>query len=498
MHHVLALDQGTTSCRAIVFDPSGTPVQMAQEPFEQHFPRPGLVEHDAEEIVRTQIAVAERAAADAGLAAGDIAAIGITNQRETTVAWDRTNGRPLARAIVWQDRRTADACEAIRARGLDAKISARTGLVIDAYFSATKMAWLLETVEGLRSAAESGTAVLGTIDAWLVHRLTGGAVTATDPTNAGRTMLSRIAESTWDPWLLETFGIPAACLPEIRRSAGDFGEVACGSTLDGIPIRGVAGDQQAALAGQGAFTRGEAKCTYGTGCFLLAHAGGSVPAPPPGILATPAASLDASAAFALEGSVFIGGALVQWLRDGLGIIESAAEIEPLAASVPDAGGVMLVPALAGLGAPHWDPHARGTILGLTRGTTRAHLARAALEGIAQSVADLVETMSGGDGPAIDELRVDGGATTNDLLMQLQADILGVPVMRPRTLETTALGAAMLAATGGGVWPDPPSRAANQDLDRRFDPSISDVARRAARDRWTDAVGRSRGWAAERH
>jgi glycerol kinase len=491
MRHVLALDQGTTSSRAIVFRPDGSVAGSAQEPFEQHFPAPGRVEHDAEEIRRTQSRVAAEAVARAGLAPADIAAVGITNQRETVVAWDRATGEPIGRAIVWQDRRTAADCERLRAAGAEPMIRERTGLLLDPYFSATKMRWMLDHVPGLRARAEAGTACLGTIDSWLLARLTGGAVHATDPTNAGRTLLFDLRRGDWDPELLELFGVPRACLPDVQPSASVFGPIVAGEDLAGIPIAGVAGDQQAALLGQGGIAAGDAKNTYGTGCFLLVHTGGDAPAPPTGILATPAASLGGPA-FAREGSVFIGGALVQWLRDGLGIVREAADIESLAASVPDAGGVMLVPALAGLGAPWWDPRARGTILGLTRGTTRAHIARAALDGIAHSVADLLDAMTDAT-PRPAELRVDGAAAANDLLMQIQADLLGAEVVRPRMLETTALGAAILAAHTTGAWDDPLAAAAARRVDHRFTPRIGDVERRRARDRWRAAVDRSRDW-----
>ncbi len=493
MSHVLALDQGTTSSRTIVFRPDGTVAGLAQEPFEQHFPAPGRVEHDAEEIWRTQARTAAAALERAGLAPSEVAAVGITNQRETVVAWDRASGAPLARAIVWQDRRTSAACERLEDEGAGSLVRERTGLLIDPYFSATKMRWLLDHVDGLRRKCEDGTACLGTVDAWLLFRLTGGRVHATDATNAGRTMLMDLRSGDWDEELLSLFGVPRACLPEIRPPGSRFGTIACGSPLDGLPVAGMAGDQQAALLGQGGVTAGDAKNTYGTGCFLLVHTGDAAPPPPEGILATPAAGLGGTTAFAREGSVFIGGALVEWLRDGLGFIRESADVEPLAASVPDTGGVMMVPALAGLGAPWWDPRARGTIVGLTRGTTRAHVARAALEGIAHSIADLLEAMTP-RGERVTELRVDGGAAANDLLMQMQADLLGADVVRPRMLETTALGAAILAADTAGAWADPLAAAAARHVDHRFEPRVGETERRRERDRWADAVGRSRAWA----
>lgn len=520
MSHVLAVDQGTSSSRAIVFRPDGTIAGRAQEPFQQHFPAPGWVEHDPEEIWRTQSRVAAMAIERASLTPSEIAAVGITNQRETIVAWDHRTAEPIGRAIVWQDRRTAAACDRLREAGLGDRIRARTGLLPDPYFSATKIAWMLEHVPGLRARAEAGTVRIGTIDAYLLARWTAlrpeGPVAATDRTNAGRTMLMDLRQSEWDDELLGIFGVPRACLPEIRPSGSEFGRIQCGHPLDGRPVTAMLGDQQAALLGQGGVRAGDAKNTYGTGCFLLVHTGPHVPPPPPGILATPVAGLrrvgaggsrrpgehatPAAECFAREGSVFIGGAVVQWLRDGLGIIRESSEIEPLAASVPDSGGVVMVPALTGLGAPWWDARARGTILGLTRGTTRAHLARAALEGVAHSVCDLLEAMTAGDAAAAEavprprELRVDGGAAADDLLMQVQADLLGMDVLRPRVLETTALGAAILAADTAGVWAEPLAAAASRDVEHRFTPRMGEAERARVRERWRDAVGRSRGWA----
>ncbi|MBV8603307.1 MAG: glycerol kinase GlpK [Pelomonas sp.] len=455
MPHLLALDQGTSSSRAIVFDLAGRIVASAQLEFRQSYPQPGWVEHDPLEIWQTQLAVARNALARAGLAATDIAAIGITNQRETVVLWERASGRPLHPALVWQDRRTEDDCARLRREGHAELIRARTGLVVDAYFSATKLRWLLDQVPGARARAEAGELACGTIDTWLLWQLTGGAVHATDVSNASRTLLYDIHASRWDPELLRLFDLPAALLPEVHPSAHRYGTTLAEHFGAPVAIGGVAGDQQAALYGQQARAPGRAKNTYGTGCFMLMHSGTEALKSANGLLTTRAAQSSAAPAqYALEGSVFIGGAVVQWLRDGLDLIRHSAEIEALAGSVPDSGGVVMVPAFTGLGAPYWQGEARGTIVGLTRGTTAAHLARAALDSIAFQSAALLQAMdrdarAAGVAP-LAELRVDGGASVNNALMQFQADLLGIPVVRPTMVETTALGAAQLAAAAFGL------------------------------------------------
>ncbi len=496
MKAVLALDQGTTSSRAIAFGRGGVVLAMAQQEFRQIFPRPGWVEHDAEEIWRTQRDAAGRALAASGLRAGDIAAIGIANQRETTVLWDRATGRPLANAIVWQDRRTASRCDALRQAGHEALFMERTGLVLDAYFSGTKLAWLLDHLPGARERAARGELAFGTIDSWLVWNLSGGAAHLTDASNASRTLLLNLHTLDWDEELLAILGIPRAVLPTVVASSGVAARTRCEGLPAGIPIAGIAGDQQSALFGQACHRPGMAKNTYGTGCFLLMNTGGRPAASTNRLLATVACRQGPGAHYALEGSVFIAGAAVQWLRDGLGLIASSAEVEGLAASVPDAGGVYFVPALSGLGAPYWDPHARGAIVGLTRGATRAHLARATLEAIAFQSAELIEAMAADSGIALTELRVDGGATANNLLMQMQADLLGVPVVRPKVTETTALGAAYLAGLATGFWQDEAEIAALWARDRAFEPAAG--AGRAAERLagWKRAVHRTRDWARE--
>ncbi|HEV7515876.1 MAG TPA: glycerol kinase GlpK [Thermoanaerobaculia bacterium] len=497
MPYVLALDQGTTSSRALVFDAAGRVAALAQREFRQSFPRPGWVEHDPEEIWESQLAVARLALAQLppGATEGiaEIAAIGLTNQRETTLVWERPTGKPIFPAIVWQDRRTAGRCAELKARGLEPLVRSRTGLVLDPYFSGTKLGWILDEVPDARARAEAGELAFGTVDSWLLWKLTGGAVHATDPSNASRTLLFDLARGDWDDELLGLFSVPRAMLPAIVPSSGVIGETAPGLFGRPIPIAGVAGDQQAALFGQVCVRPGMAKCTYGTGSFLLLNTG---PRPTPsahGLLTTAAWRIGGRTDYALEGSVFIAGALVQWLRDGLGVIRSAAEVEALAASVPDAGGVVLVPAFAGLGAPHWDPRARGTILGLTRGTTAAHLARAALEAIAFQAVEVLRAMEADAGVALGELRVDGGAAANDLLLQIQADLLGVPVVRPRMLETTALGAAYLAGLAVGVWPDTEEIAAHAAVDRVFEPAMPRARAEARLARWLQAVERSKDW-----
>jgi glycerol kinase len=493
--HLLALDQGTTSSRAIVFDAAGMPVAVAQQEFPQHYPQPGWVEHDPETLWRSQAAVAVEALARAGLAARDIAAIGIANQRETTLLWDRKTGTAVAPAIVWQDRRTADRCAAMRAAGREAAIRGRSGLVLDPYFSATKLAWLLDSQPGLRARALAGELAFGTVDSWLAWKLTGGAAHVTDATNASRTLLFDLASGDWSDELLGEFDIPRALLPRIVDSSGTVGTVTGVPELAGIPIAALVGDQQGALAGQACFSPGLAKNTYGTGCFLLMHTGSEPHVASGGLLSTVACRRNAHLTYALEGSVFIGGAVVQWLRDGLGVIRQAAEIEALAGSVADSGGVAFVPAFAGLGAPHWDPYARGAIFGLTRGTTAAHLARAALESIALQVVDLVSALEHEAGLTLAELRVDGGATANNLLLQLQADLLGRAVVRPAVTETTALGAAYLAGLAVGVWKDEAEVAALWRAERRYEPAMAAAEASAIKHRWQEAVVRSRGWIA---
>ena len=494
MPYVLALDQGITSSRAIVFDGAGRPCAVAQQEFAQHYPQPGWVEHDAQTLWRTQAAVAIEVLAKAGIAARDVAAIGIANQRETTLLWDRKTGTTVAPAIVWQDRRTADHCAAMQAAGREAAIRARTGLLLDPYFSATKLAWLLESQPGLRARAEAGELAFGTVDCWLTWQLTGGAVHVTDASNASRTLLFDLHEGTWSESLLGEFNIPRAVLPKIVDSCGIVGTVTAISQLAGIPIAALIGDQQGALVGQACFSAGLAKNTYGTGCFLLMHTGNKPHVAPGGLLATVATRQEGHLTYALEGSVFIGGAVVQWLRDGLGLIRQAAEIETLAGSVADTGGVVFVPAFAGLGAPHWDPYARGAMFGLTRGSTAAHIARAALESIALQVADLVSALEQDAGLALAELRVDGGAAANNLLLQLQADLLGRPVVRPVVTETTALGAAYLAGIATGVWAGETELATLWRAERRFEPVMPAAQVAALRRHWQEAVSRSRHWA----
>jgi glycerol kinase len=468
--HLLALDQGTSSSRAIVFHRDGRIVAMAQREFRQIYPQPGWVEHDANEIWATQQAVAMEALFKAQLTAKDIAAIGITNQRETTVLWNRRTGEPVANAIVWQDRRTAAFCEQLRAQGLEPTVQRSTGLRIDPYFSGTKLRWLLDHVSGAHAAAAQGELAFGTIDSWLLWKLTGGRVHATDVSNASRTMLFDIRHNVWDRELLAALHIPESVLPQVHPSAHVYGESDKALFGAEIPIAGIAGDQQSALFGQACFKAGLAKNTYGTGCFMLMHTGGEFRRSANGLLTTSAAQPTATPEYALEGSVFIGGAVVQWLRDGLQAIKGSGEVQRLAESVPDAGGVMFVPAFTGLGAPYWQPDARGAIVGLSRGSTVAHIARAALESIAFQSAALLQAMSK-DASAVTELRVDGGASVNDLLMQFQADLLGIPVVRPKVVETTALGAAYLAGLAVGTYQSLDELAAQWQVERRFVPTM---------------------------
>lgn len=493
MQCVLALDQGTTSSRAIVFDRQGHLLGMAQREFAQHFPQSGWVEHDPMEIWQSQLQVAREVLDRAGVSAQDVSALGITNQRETTVLWDRKTGRPVHRAIVWQDRRTAGICDGLRASGDDVWIAQHTGLIVDAYFSATKLQWMLDHVPGARERADRGELAFGTIDSWLLWNLTGGRVHATDVSNASRTMLMHLETMQWDDALLERFRIPRSVLPEIRSTSDLFGETDASLFGSSIPIGSAAGDQQSALFGQNCTQRGMAKNTYGTGCFMLMNIGETPLLSQQRLLTSVAWRTPYQRAYALEGSVFVAGAAVQWLRDGLGIIKHSSDIEALAASVPDTDGVYMVPALAGLGAPHWDAYARGTILGLTRGTTAAHLARAALEGIAFQVADVLAAMEKDSGIAIAQLRVDGGAAANDLLLQFQADILQCPVVRPRIIETTALGAAFFAGLATGFWDSPAQIESLWESQRVFEPRMGADEAASRRARWARALDRSRDW-----
>jgi glycerol kinase len=495
---ILALDQGTTSSRAILFDHSGAVRGVAQKEFTQLFPRAGWVEHDPGEIWESQLAVARAVLAETGFSARDIAAIGITNQRETTLLWDRRTGKPVHNAIVWQDRRTAGFCDELKRGGHSELVSRKAGLVIDAYFSGSKLRWLLDNVPGAKEKARRGELAFGTVDTWLLWNLTNGALHLTDPSNASRTMLFNLHTGDWDEELLRLLDVPCEVLPQVRSSSEVYGETL--AKLFGAPIRlaGIAGDQQAALFGQNCFERGMAKNTYGTGCFMLMNIG-QRPAPSKHqLLTTVAWKTGGKTEYALEGSVFIGGAVVQWLRDGLGLIKSSAEIEPLAASVPDCGGVYLVPAFAGLGAPHWDQYARGTITGLTRGTTAGHVARAALEAIAFQVADVLEVMREDSGIQLHELRVDGGASANNLLMQFQADLLRVPVVRPKVTETTALGAGFLAGLAVGFWKGQEEIQHVWQRDRVFEPKQSADQASHRRGRWAEALKRSKDWEEHTH
>ncbi len=494
MRYILALDQGTTSSRAIVFDEQGTLVSVAQEEFPQIYPQPGWVEHEPKAILATQRAVARGALARAEVPLKSVMAIGITNQRETTLLWDRQSGEPIANAIVWQDRRTAAACRDLKEAGAESLVRERTGLVIDPYFSATKIGWLLDNVPGARARAELGELAFGTVDTWLIWQLTGNRTHVTDVTNAARTMLFNVHKQDWDEELLRLLRVPRAILPDVHPSAHAFGMVPKAVFGEPLIIGGVAGDQQAAMFGQACHQPGMAKNTYGTGCFMLLHTGGEMVHSSHGLVSTPCAHLKAKE-FALEGSVFVAGAVVQWLRDGLGFFKSSSEIEALANSVLDSGDVYIVPAFTGLGAPHWDPEARGSISGLTRGTTRAHIARAALESIAFQSADILEAMQKDSGKVLKELRVDGGATANDLLMQFQADLLGVPVVRPKVLETTALGAAYLAGLTVNLWKSREEIAAQWQVEKRFEPRMEGKQREERMQRWREAVRRSLKWAA---
>ena len=491
MTYLLALDQGTSSSRSIVFDASGQALSMAQQELPQIYPQPGWVEHDPMAIWQTQLATAREALAKAGLSARQVRAIGITNQRETTVVWNRRTGVPIHHAIVWQDRRAEPTCADLRARGLAAMVQAKTGLVIDAYFSGTKLRWLLDHVPGARAQAEAGELAFGTIDSWLIWQLTAGEVHATDVSNASRTLMFNVHSNQWDTELLQMLDIPPSLMPTVRPSSSLFGEVSPALLGHAIMIGGVAGDQQSALFGQACFKAGLVKNTYGTGCFMLMHTGATFQTSHNGLITTSAAQTGSQPEFALEGSVFVGGAVVQWLRDGLHAIKSSSEVEALAQSVPDSGGVMMVPAFTGLGAPYWQPEARGTITGLTRGSTAAHIARAALESIAYQSAALLLAMSRdavqGGGAPVAELRVDGGACVNDLLMQFQADLLGIPVVRPAVTETTALGAAYLAGLATGVYRNTDELAGLWRAERRFLPNLAPAHAAELMARWEHAV-----------
>jgi glycerol kinase len=491
--YILALDQGTTSSRALVFDHGGNVRGSAQKEFRQIYPQAGWIEHDPREILASQTAVAAEALIRAGVSARDIAAIGITNQRETTVVWDRATGLPVYNAIVWQDRRTAEHCDRLREAGSEPLFTRKTGLVLDAYFSGTKLHWILANVPGVREKARAGQLAFGTVDTWLIWHLSGGKSHVTDASNASRTLLYNIHEGCWDEELLEILDIPRPVLPEVGPSSGMIAQTAGDLFAGHIPVTGVAGDQQAALFGQCCFTPGMVKNTYGTGCFMLMNTGSRARVSHNRLLTTAAWMRGREMTYALEGSVFVGGAVVQWLRDGLGMFRSAAEVEPLAASVPDSDGVYFVPAFTGLGSPHWDPYARGTLIGLTRGTTRAHVARAALDGIAYQVADVLTAMQADAGIPVTELRVDGGAAANDLLMQFQADLLGVPVVRPSQLESTAKGAACLAGLAVGYWQDDAEIRSLWKADRVFEPSMDPARRAAFLAGWAKALGRAKGW-----
>ncbi len=520
MAYILALDQGTTSSRAILFDQTGTIAAVAQHEFEQFFPQAGWVEHDPMEILTSQLACAVEALGKVGarprdpgaptdrsssVGWRDVAAIGITNQRETVIVWERATGKPIHRAIVWQDRRTAARCSELEESGVGETVSNKTGLVLDPYFSATKVGWILDNVPGARARAERGELAFGTVDSWLIWHLTSGKRHVTDVTNASRTLLFNIVKGEWDAELLRIFGVPASMLPEVVWSSEKVGEVTTTLGLGGVAIAGIAGDQQAALFGQLCWKAGEAKNTYGTGCFLLQNIGTGLDEGGRGVngtgfvrskhrlITTLAASAQHRLEYALEGSIFIGGAVVQWLRDNLKLIGSSAEVEALAASVPDSGGVVLVPAFVGLGAPHWDPHASGLLIGLGRGTQPGHIARAALESIAFQVADVLEAVQSETGTPLAALRVDGGAAVNNLLMQFQADVLGVPVVRPRVTETTALGAAYLAGLATGFWANPEDLQAKRQGDIRFEPKMDASERVERRGRWSRAVERAKGW-----
>ena len=494
--YILALDQGTTSSRAIIFDHSGAIKQVNQKEFKQIYPKPGWVEHDANEIWESQLEVLQACVKEGAAGINSINAIGITNQRETTVIWNRETGKPIHNAIVWQDRRTASYCDSLKAAGKADLIQDKTGLVIDAYFSGTKIKWLLDNVDGARGLAKEGKLAFGTIDSWLVWNLTGGQVHVTDVTNASRTMIYNIKELKWDTELLELLDIPASILPEVKSSSEVYGKVSADILEGDVPISGIAGDQQSALFGQMCTKVGMAKSTYGTGCFLMMNTGTEVVKSTNNLLSTIAWQVNGETHYALEGSVFVGGAVIQWLRDGIGILDNASDSEALAKEVEDNGGIYFVPALTGLGAPHWDAYARGTILGITRGTNRSHIARAAIESICYQVNDVVKAMEGDTGKPLAELRVDGGAVANNLLLQFQADILRTSVARPTILETTALGAAYLAGLATGFWGSMDEIASQWGLDKKFEPEMENVKAEAYTTEWNRAVGRAKSWIQE--
>ena len=496
MNYILAFDQGTTSSRAILFDHNGLIKNVAQKEFKQIFPKPGWVEHDPREIWSTQIGVASEVISKIGVDSNQIEAIGITNQRETTIVWDKNTGEPIYNAIVWQDRRTANYCDQLKKEGLAEMLKKKTGLVIDAYFSGTKIKWILDNVEGARKKAEQGDLLFGTVDTWLIWKMTRGEKHVTDVTNASRTLLYNIYDLKWDQELLDLFDIPREMLPEVASCSEIYGETRGDAFGQPVPIAGIAGDQQAALFGQICTKPGMAKNTYGTGCFLLMQTGEEPIESDNNLLTTIASKIDGKVQYALEGSVFIGGAVVQWLRDGLGLIKESAEVEELARKVDDNDGVYLVPAFAGLGAPHWDPYARGTLVGMTRGTNASHIARAALESIAFQSADLISAMESDSGIETNELRVDGGATANNLLMQFQADILQVPVVRPVVSETTALGAAYLAGLAVGFWDNIDDLQTQWKVDKRFEPNMSKDRVASLMEQWEKALGRSKNWSDE--
>ncbi len=491
--YVLSLDQGTTSSRAILFDHEGRIIGQAQKEFRQHFPKPGWVEHDPEEIWSSQSSVTAEVIARSGVRSEEISSIGITNQRETVVVWDRETGKPVYNAIVWQDRRTSDYCSRLVDEGKSEMVRNKTGLIIDAYFSATKVRWILDNVEGARAQAEQGQLCFGNIDSWLIWKFTRGKTHVTDSTNASRTMLYNIYEDQWDDALLELFNIPRSMLPEVKESAGPFAETSGDTTGFSLPIMGVAGDQQAALFGQLCLEPGMVKNTYGTGCFLVMNLGEEPVTSKSNLLTTVAWKMEGRISYALEGSIFIAGAIIQWIRDELGLISTAEETEKLALSVADNGGVYLVPALTGLGAPHWDQFARGTIMGLTRGSGKAHIVRAALESIAYQVTDVVQAMQEDAGETIAELRVDGGASANDFLMQFQSDLLDTVVTRPGIMETTALGAAYLAGLASGFWKDTDELQKQWIADKHYRPDMNERYRNDLLNNWQKAVSRSLNW-----
>jgi glycerol kinase len=493
MQYLLALDQGTTSSRSLIIDKGGHIVSIAQREFQQHFPASGWVEHDPEEIWSSQFSVANEAMAKAKISPKDLAAIGITNQRETTILWNRKTSKPIAMAIVWQDRRTTPLCEHLRKQGLEPLFMQKTGLLLDPYFSGTKISWLLDHVNGARKMAEKGELAFGTVDSWLIWQLTKGKIHATDATNASRTLLYNIHTLQWDDELLKILDIPRSILPEVRSCSEIYGQTANHVFSMPIPIAGIAGDQQAALFGQACFNAGMAKGTYGTGCFILMNTGNKAVISKNKLLTTIALQMNGETHYALEGSVFNAGTAIQWFRDNLGLIKKSSDIDTLAGTVPDSGGVFFVPAFTGLGAPHWDPYARGTILGISRGTTGAHVARAILESIAFQAADVLRAMESDAGLSLTELRVDGGIVASDLTMQFQADLMQIPVMRPKNQELTALGAAFLAGLAVKVWPNPREIAATWQLEREFRPAMDDLKRRKLLEKWDRAIACAKGW-----